>query len=283
MAVSGGVDSMALLDLLSKLSDVDLVVAHFNHGIRSDSGQDEALVTATAKGYNLPLEVGRVRLGPSASEASARTARYEFLHQAKQKHQAVAIITAHHQDDLIETAIINILRGTGPRGLVAIANNQDIIRPLLHVPKPEILKYAKSSKLSWRDDPTNQDEKYLRNYVRKNLLVGLSAAQRQEFLDQINVVAGGQEEFDMTISLVAAQLEADGQIDRQLFIGLPTELGRELVAFWLRRLGYRDFDKRNIERTQMFIKTALPGSRHNLGGGFWLVVGAQTVRFEAIV
>ncbi|HET7827717.1 MAG TPA: tRNA lysidine(34) synthetase TilS, partial [Candidatus Saccharimonadales bacterium] len=165
LAVSGGVDSMTLLDLLSNLSGVDFIIAHFNHGTREDSDLDEALVTAAAGRYGRLLEIGRGGLGPKASEDTARRARYAFLEAIRQKHGAKKIITAHHQDDLIETALLNILRGTGRRGLSAMADNPDVLRPLLNISKSEIISYVRRQKLAWREDSTNQDTDYLRNYI----------------------------------------------------------------------------------------------------------------------
>lgn len=296
LAVSGGVDSMVLLDILAKkvtdkettnynlqptTYNLGLVVAHFNHGIRADSAEDEALVAAAAKKYGLTLEIGWEKLGADASEAAAREARYKFLNLVKRNHRADAIITAHHQDDLIETAIINILRGTGPRGLMAMANNPEVIRPLLKVSKLEILDYAQKNKIVWREDSTNQDEKYLRNYIRKNILAGLPYMQRQALFSHINKAGGAQAELAGIVKLLAGQLQANGQIDRQQFISLPNDLGRELVVHWLRGLGFADFDKKTIERVQMYIKTAQGGTRHNIGGGLWLVVDSGKARFEA--
>ncbi len=103
LAVSGGVDSMTLLHLLSKKPVVELVVAHFDHGIRPDSTEDERLVAETAQEYNLPLEVGHGKLDAGASEKNAREARYQFLESVAKKHTAKGVITAHHQDDLIGT------------------------------------------------------------------------------------------------------------------------------------------------------------------------------------
>ena len=112
LAVSGGVDSMTLLDVLSKNTELDLVVAHFNHGIRDDSSEDEKLVLEAARKYNLSVRLGHARLGPKASEADARQARYIFLHSVVRQEDAKALITAHHQDDMLETAILNLLMVT---------------------------------------------------------------------------------------------------------------------------------------------------------------------------
>src|SRR6185436_20114617 len=116
VAVSGGVDSMVLLDLLRQKPKLELVVAHFDHGIREDSAQDRKLVQRIAKAYGLPFVHAKGNLGPKAGEALAREARYAFLRQVQADHDAKAIITAHHQDDMLKTAIMNLLRGTGRRG-----------------------------------------------------------------------------------------------------------------------------------------------------------------------
>ena len=152
LAVSGGVDSMVLLDLLSKLPDIELVVAHFNHGIRDDSDEDEGLVIAAAQRYGLPFAVGLGKLGPCTSEDEARQARYAFLEEVQEDFEAGGIITAHHLDDLIETAFLNILRGTNSRGLIAITDNPKITRPILKTSKKSILKYAQEHSLRWRED-----------------------------------------------------------------------------------------------------------------------------------
>jgi tRNA(Ile)-lysidine synthase len=165
IAVSGGVDSMVLLNILYKKISTEaqsqnivlsVVVAHFNHGIRQDSKADETLVQKTAKKYNLPFEVGYGRLGKNASEQKARNRRYKFLETIKTKYSADAIITAHHQDDFIETAFLNILRGSGHRGLAAMKVNQQVKRPLLHVNKESILRYANKHRIKWIEDSTKK-------------------------------------------------------------------------------------------------------------------------------
>jgi tRNA(Ile)-lysidine synthase TilS/MesJ len=96
-------------------------------------------------------------LGPKTSEAKARDARYKFLEEVKAVNKAKAIVTAHHQDDVLETAILNMLRGTGRRGLTSLQNRKNLIRPLLKFSKAAIKNYAKSHKLKWREDSTNEN------------------------------------------------------------------------------------------------------------------------------
>ncbi len=171
IAVSGGVDSVVLLDYISRYQkDVELIVAHFDHGIREDTADDVAFVTKLAKQYGVPYEIQKGELGVGASEEMARIARYHFLRDMKEKHTAQGIITAHHANDVVETMILNLIRGTGWRGLCSLRNTEELHRPLLQTPKSDILTYAEKEGLSWREDSTNRDMKYLRNNIRQNIM-----------------------------------------------------------------------------------------------------------------
>jgi len=275
LAVSGGVDSMTLLDILAKMPGLELIVAHFNHGIRADSVKDEQLVREIAQKYGLPFEVSHGRLGKTASEETARQARYEFLDKVKKKYKVDAIITAHHQDDLIETAFLNILRGTGRKGLSSILNPK-IIRPLLNIPKAEILEYAQKHHLKWREDITNIETRYLRNYIRRHLMAVLTNKQRQEILDNINKVA----KLDNLIEQDIATLSHTHltELDRQQFIMLPSDVSEELLAWWLRNNQLRDFDRKTIKRLSTAIKTAPAGSVHDVLKGRRLKLTAKAAK-----
>lgn len=296
VAISGGVDSVVLLDMLvppqnlsgavgnqiaehqvfgaglSNRPEIELIIAHFNHGIREDSVEDEKLVARTANKYGLPLEIGRAKLGKSASEEQAREARYNFLRQIKKKHGAKAIITAHHQDDLIETAFINLLRGTGRRGLTAIAQSPDILRPLLDFSKKDILKYAKNHKLVWREDESNQDTRYLRNYIRLRVIPRLSAAQRRELLEHINKLNRLNPLLDQKIAIISQSLLKGDKINRQKFIALPPEVATESLVHILRQEEIRQYDKKTLERLCLAIKTAKPGTKHDVQRGISLEI-----------
>lgn len=289
LAVSGGVDSMVLLDLLarhslgegrlSNLSGVELIVAHFNHGIRPDSHLDEELVSARAKQLGLAYEGGRAALGGKAGEDAARRARYDFLATVRRKHKAKAIITAHHQDDLIETALINLLRGTNRRGLTAIADNPKIVRPLLNLPKAEIHRYAKAQNLEWREDSTNQDTDYLRNHIRLKILPGLSEKQRQNLLLNLRRLSNVNGRINGQIATLSRLLLEKGHIDRQLFAQLPDKIARELLVYWLRQDNLGEVDKYEIERLSLALKTARAGTSHDVKGKTRLVVADKSARF----
>lgn len=176
IAVSGGVDSVALLGMLVNGNlppttyhppSTNLIVAHFDHGIRNESADDALFVRDLAAKYNLPFETRRENLGKNASEEKARERRYAFLREVAKKHKAT-IVTAHHANDVVETIAINLTRGTGWRGL-AVLDSVDIWRPLLATSKNELLTYAKQHNLTWHEDATNEDTKYLRNDLRQKL------------------------------------------------------------------------------------------------------------------
>lgn len=281
VAVSGGVDSMVLLDVLSKLPELELVIAHFDHGIRAGSEEDEALVVDAAGRYGLPFAIGKGGLGPKTSEADARQARYAFLREVQEDFEAGAIITAHHQDDLIETALINVLRGTGPRGLSAIKANQKLLRPLIDVPKKEILDYAKTNNLQWREDPTNSDENYLRNYLRLKVLPDLAASDRQQLLANIDRAGDARQQIEPIINDLVLAVAPSGQINRPKFTNLPLDLAAEVLMTLLRDAGYSQFDRKNIDRALIAIKTAKAGSQHSIYKDMVLKVGDKTAWFEA--
>ena len=281
-AVSGGVDSMVLLDLLSKQRGVEIVVAHFNHGIRPDSSKDELLVAKMAKKYNLPMEAGHGRLGANTSEDQARKARYAFLHSVARKQQAEAILTAHHQDDLIETALINLIRGTGRRGLSAIAVNPDVRRPLLNYPKRRLLSYARKNRLVWSEDSTNKNDDYLRNYLRNQILPKLSKSKRANLLKISDKVANNSKAQDELIAIISHNLTNEGHIDRHKFIELPAEVADELLVYWLRDKDYLSYQRDAIDRLNTVIRTAKPATRHSVGKDLELVVDRRSAYFARV-
>lgn len=278
VAVSGGVDSVVLLDLLSKKAEVELVVAHFDHGIRSDSKKDEKLVKKLARNYGLLFEFERTRLGNPTSEDKARQMRYAFLESVRRKYGAKAIVTAHHQDDHIETAVLNILRGSGRRGLNSISNNPGVKRPLLKIPKAELIKYAKDNKLEWREDSTNLNEKYLRNRVRKNIKPNLKS-KRHEMLSILEKMATASDETDVLLEKMSHLVMNNSAIDRSSFISLPIEIQTELMANWLRELEVNQFDKPLLRRLVLAIKVAPAGTKHSIRKKFYLVVEKSKAHF----
>ena len=272
VAVSGGVDSIVLLDQLHRQADLELVVAHFDHGIRADSDLDRQFVQGVANQQGLTFVYEAAKLGPQASEATARTARYAFLERMRQVHGAQAIVTAHHQDDVLETAILNILRGTGRKGLTSLSSRSQVVRPMLHLPKKVIREYADSQGLKWREDSTNTDEKYLRNYVRHKILPRLDDEARTQLINIIERMR--RINYELDISLVNLMHSQPGvrQIDRGWFVSLPHAVAREFLASWLRARGIGNFDTKTLERVVVAAKVRQVGSLIDIMGGASLIV-----------
>ena len=274
VAVSGGVDSMVLLDLLRRLPGVELVVAHYDHGIREDSAQDRQLIQDVTARHSLPFVYEEGRLGPDASEARARDARYGFLRRVRAEQGARGVITAHHQDDVLETAILNGLRGTGSRGLASLQSGE-IIRPLLRVPKQQLLEYATRNGVVWREDSTNQDLKYRRNYVRHLIIPRMTATQRATLLMQIDAAVELNREIDQLVTKLLAHQHAN-TLERAWFIGLPHNVAAEVMASWLRAHDIA-FDRRTIQRLVVFVKTTQPGKQADLDARHVLHAGGNVV------
>lgn len=272
VAVSGGVDSVALLHLLAQRPDLQLVVAHFDHGIRPDSAKDRRHVQKLAQEYGLPFVYHTANLGARASEAQARAARYQFLHQVREVSKADAIITAHHQDDLLETIILNMLRGTGRRGLSSLKSTDVVKRPLLHVPKNELLRFASREGLRWREDSTNTDDRYLRNYIRKNILPRFAEPDREA----LRAISHRAHELNRQVAVQAANYlhvqPAQNILDRHSFIMLPHTVAREIMAEWLLTNTGAELSRRMLERLVVAAKTGRAGSKVDVDAGYWLEI-----------
>lgn len=182
LAVSGGIDSMVLLERFFRAEPENIVVAHFNHGTRTSADLDEQFVFLRCKELKVPFETMKIMLGEGVSEELARQKRYDFLYHVANKYGG-EIYTAHHLDDLIESIAINLIRGTGWRGLTPFSDNR-IHRPFIEMRfyKTDILRFAAENKVLFREDPTNSTDDYLRNRVRSKLLI-MPRAEKERLID----------------------------------------------------------------------------------------------------
>lgn len=181
IALSGGADSVALFLCLNELKEkygLKLVAAHVNHMIRGDEAdRDEAYVINLGKTYGIPVEVLKKDVPAFAKEKSmteeeaGRYIRYEFFREIKKRYGYDKIAVAHHMDDLAETVIFNMVRGSGIKGLVGILPvRDDVIRPLLCVDKEEIKEFLDKEKVNYCIDKTNFDTDYSRNRIRNVII-----------------------------------------------------------------------------------------------------------------
>ena len=287
VAVSGGVDSMVLLDLLRHQADLTLVVAHVDHGARADSYLDHDLVESYAAKHGLTFESTRLALGSHPSEAAARSARYSFLQHCSKKYKARSIILAHHQDDLIETALLAIMRGTGWRGLAPFGGPSTCERPLINVTKHTLIGYARTHSVPWREDSTNTDETYTRNYIRHTLIPMLdqkSATWREEFLQHIRNqrLLRAKIEPELTKWLDTCVQFHNGMaiMRRYNLIMLPQDVAYELFQQLLRRLTGNSLERAQAESAVLFVKVAKPQKILQLNGDWQLRAESANVIVE---
>jgi tRNA(Ile)-lysidine synthase len=183
LALSGGLDSVVLLDLLAK-SGYSGCIAHVNYGLRaSDSDLDEALARSLAEQYSWQIEVLDAKElmchHPNESiQMAARRIRYDWFSKLLLKHNCQTIFLAHHADDQVETLILKLLRAGGIESLSGMdKQNGPFLRPLLDFKKELLLEYASSNNLVWREDLSNQSDKYLRNAIRLQVIPELNRIQ----------------------------------------------------------------------------------------------------------
>ena len=183
LAISGGLDSVVLLHL-AKLSGLDCTLAHCNFGLRgTESDADELLVLELARKYDVPLFVQRFDTKKYAAtekistQMAARKLRYDWFERMREGKGLDYVATAHHLNDSIETMLFNLARGTGIRGLTGIAPKQKgLIRPISFASRVAVEKYAADEGLVWREDSSNQEDNYTRNFIRHHVVPPLREA-----------------------------------------------------------------------------------------------------------
>lgn len=202
IGVSGGPDSMVLLHIMKELRDsldINIVVAHLNHKIRAEAGAEEEYVREICRHWGVPFYVRRedmlemARRHKKTVEEAGRDARYQFFNKLLADLSADRIATAHHRDDVAETVLLHLVRGSGIKGLRGIMPvNGSIIRPLMVVDRKEILTYADNNSIKYCTDNSNNDTGYLRNRIRLNLIPLLQEQfnpRISESLNQLAVIA----------------------------------------------------------------------------------------------
>lgn len=297
LAVSGGVDSMLLLAQVAERAAREgwldeVVVAQFDHGTRESARADQELVVRKARELGVQCERGRIGKGLGEgvssegggflSEAAARAARYEFLEAVARKYAPAEIWTAQHLDDLVETVAINLLRGTGWRGL-AVMERAGVRRPWLEEAsggraeqgppgRAEIWRQAGERELVFREDPTNQEAIYLRNRVRARL-AGWSRVRKLELWRRWQRQKELRREIDQ---LVAELLPAQGaEWRRSWFWELEPAVAGELLRAGLLRIGVRA-TRPQLEDFRRAVLGYAPGRKFNLPGGGLVELGRDS-------
>ncbi len=300
VGVSGGPDSVALLHVLHEIGpslQLSLEVAHVEHGIRGRESRDDGeFVRGIATGLSLPFHLTRLGLAQSARdrgagnvEALAREGRYRFFAEVAVRRGIGKVAVGHNRDDQVETMLMWLLRGCGPEGITGMpavrplgpgtagAGDTVLIRPLLEVSREEVLAFLESQGLNCREDRTNRDTSYLRNWIRRTLLPGLRE-RSDRGLDRRLARLGGMLRsdhafLDRQVAGAYPQITGGDALDRTGFLGLEPELRSRMVRFWLKRgLGtLRSIGFAHVDAVLQLIDGTRPHGRASLPGS-WMVV-----------
>ena len=291
LAVSGGIDSMVLLERFFRDEPENIVVAHFNHGTRTSADLDEQFVFLRCKELKVPFETMKIMLGEGVSEELARQKRYDFLYHVANKYGG-EIYTAHHLDDLIESIAINLIRGTGWRGLTPFSENR-IHRPFIEEGfyKADILRFAAENKVSFREDPTNSTDDYLRNRVRARLL-SLPQSEKERLIQLYSRQAAIRQEIEglgesiFNSLIINTETSVNHRLRKDFFLDhnkdYTDEVAQEVLRFTCEKFGI------SLTRVQLkdflrAIRSYGTNKKFNLPKNKMAVIGRDFIGFDDII
>jgi len=283
IGVSGGRDSIALLHLLVDLGYNKLVVCHLNHQLRGrESQRDARFVGKIARDLQLDCEIGSTDVGALAKqsklsiETAARFARFAFFVEAARRRRCTRIFLAHHADDLVETALLNLFRGASPGGMAAMRNisihrigktKLTIFRPLLGVWRSEIDSYIEQRGLKFCEDKTNRELGSSRNRIRHRILPYISKTFGRDVSKAIWRAAAIWVDEESFLEVMTPVVGLRLNVVELCKLAVP--LQRRAIVGWLRlnRVPNAGFDlvenvRSLMEPSSLTSKINIPGDRH---------------------
>lgn len=282
----------------TKLNQLEAI--YLDHSQRPDTNLDLIPIQKICQQFNIKLHRLKLNLPPNCSEEQARKARYQALSLIQKKRKLNHLITAHHADDVLETALINLQRGSGPKGLSSLAHHpKGIWRPFLFqfqkgvfITKQDLQNYAKLNYLAWHEDSTNQDSKYLRNRLRAKL----KSSKKEQKLELLNLIAHSAKlnsNLKNELAKLKLALQVDNQADNQAdnssphlyskstFLELEPKLQQQFIHLKLTELGY-DVNQKSVQRAVKFIKEASTKKTLQLKGCHIHIPQKSTFLFQPI-
>lgn len=280
VSVSGGVDSMVLLHILTK-NKYNTIVVHFNHQTRKENDSEEQLVRETAKNYNLKFHVFKVLKSSGNFHEQARNFRIKKLEEIARKYNTSFILTAHHLDDLAETVLMKITRGSNLYGFSGIheyvkINNFTFIRPLLDYSKKEIVSFAAKEKVNYLDDSSNFELHYTRNRIRHTILPILKQENPQvlnKFKDFQNSLT---ETYNFIRKYTAKFIDSNNIINTSALINEDLLIKREVLVMLLEKHQIT-FNKQTLDDLLKLIESDRPNLTYNLSNNYHFVKSYDTV------
>ena len=258
IALSGGIDSMALLKLMTNCN-YQIIALTVNHNLRASSGREAAIVAELAQQLGVEHKILNWQEGKDLDaniEAIARQARYNLLTKYCLENDIKYLFTAHHIEDQAETVLMRLLRGSGVDGLsamqeISFKNNINIVRPLLAIHKQELTNYLEQHNIDWVEDPTNQEDKFTRNKLRA-ILQGFPEQERILIIKRLSDTAFRMQRAKQALDNISAQhmkscIIVKGNlhsIDRAYFIRIDEEIALRILAYLLCKISAQQYKPR---------------------------------------
>ncbi|MEW6655721.1 MAG: tRNA lysidine(34) synthetase TilS [Aquificota bacterium] len=263
VAFSGGVDSvalaLALLELKEFLGIGRLALAHINHGIRGEEAfRDEAFCVEFAKRKGLEIFVKRLEIDTKRGnlEARARELRYQALEEIRREEGFDLIATAHHLNDLVETILLWLVRGSGREGLLGFEEKEgNVIRPLYLTKREEIEDFVRLNGEEWVEDSTNYNLKIARNLIRHKIvpeLKKLNLKLEESFLRLREILKDEEEVLESLTQEAISKVFNGIELNRKAFLSLPIAIQRRVI--------YKVYNLRNLKDVDRAIKSIRRGS-----------------------
>lgn len=281
LAVSGGADSMALLAASRRplvSLGIEFLAAYIHHGnatndnfrnqsylfVKDFCEKNKIIFTSNVEALD------RVKFMIDSDESSLRNFRYDELKKISNREGCDVLATAHHQDDLLETRLIQLLRGTGVQGFISMENErEELIRPLLKVPKNDLINYLSQQKVNYLDDPSNLDLNFLRNFIRSEWLPSIEKKRSGS-------VAALSRSFDLIVDELRQNSSryknfSDRFLDRKSLFSLDKNEQGKVVASFLKLNGVLSFSQSQIEEVLKRLDTDQRSIRFNVAGFEWIL------------
>lgn len=276
LAVSGGVDSMALLAMYAH---ADIIVAHIDHGTRKSSAEDADFMRQKCQELGVKFYETKLELGEEVSEELARKKRYEFL-KTIQEQEGGTLCTAHHLDDVLESIAINLIRGTGWRGLTPFYGDK-LVRPfiILKMWKQDVLKFAGEHGVCFRQDPTNYEAYYLRNRIREKM-TELNKTTRADIInlfEKQNELRGKIEK--LVTELVKQTVVGKNFHKKELFLTADEKVALEVLRETCLMHGY-SLTRKQLGDFLLAIRTYAPHKKFNLPKNHFVTILKNYIMFE---
>ena len=284
IGVSGGRDSIALLNFLLEVGYEKLLICHLNHQLRGAASRSDArFVEKIARDLGLDCEIGKTNVSALAKrsklsiETAARFARLAFFVEVARRHRCPRIFLAHHADDLVETALLNLFRGASPAGVAAMRRisvhrigkmQLTILRPLLGVWRSEIDAYVRELGLNFREDATNRILRASRNRIRHRILPDIEKQFGRDVRKAIWRAAQiWSEEEPLLDSLVSIELVSAAHLSVPALRKMPIALQRRTILRWLRARKVSDVSFDIVENVRGLIDPGASVAKVNLSRG----------------